>query len=126
MVFVAAPQAAAQRPALPRPPEPLRVRFQRPLPSSDPFAFRTHFVADSVVIPKTHWLEGGAILGGLMGLGGVIGGLGFCHYDGPCRQPVAAATAGLVVSGLVGFGVGALIGGQFPKHAHANTVPQPE
>ena len=37
------------------------------------------------------------------------------NYDESCRGPVAAATAGAFVLGVIGFGLGALIGGQFSK-----------
>ena len=69
---------------------------------------------DSVVIPRTHWLEGAAIGGGLGIILGTIGALEICHFDG-CRSD-AAAVFGLASGlGVIGFGLGALIGGQFPK-----------
>ncbi len=63
--------------------------------------------ADSTGIRGTHWLEGGLIGGVVMG----VVGAGFCGYTSlPC---IAAGFAFL--GGFIGFPVGALIGGQFPK-----------
>jgi hypothetical protein len=69
---------------------------------------------DSTTIPPTHWRTGALIGGGALGLLGAVTFIGLCGYDGPCHQPVLAAAGGFALGGLVGFGVGALIGGQFP------------
>jgi len=60
--------------------------------------------ADSSVIAPTYWLEGagvgtaaGAVAGGVFAVGGLKG------------------VPGAIMIGMVGFGIGALIGGQFPK-----------
>ena len=71
---------------------------------------------DSAVIRPTHWLVGGTIGGGLAGIAGGALAVGFCGMDGPCRDPGTAALGGFLIMGLLGFGIGALIGGQFPKH----------
>jgi hypothetical protein len=67
------------------------------------------------VIPRTYWLEGAGILGAAAGLFGVYAGVELCHYSEGCHNPVPGAVAGLLIVGVVGFGLGALIGGQFPK-----------
>lgn len=72
-------------------------------------------VRDSVQIPRTHWLEGAALLGAASGAAGAFLGVGLCHYSDTCRHPTAAALRGFLILGLLGFGVGALIGGLFPK-----------
>ena len=72
---------------------------------------------DSVVIPPTHWKEGGLIVGTAFGLLGAIGAVQLCGYDSVCHSPAVKAVAGFAFGALVGFGLGALIGGQFPKHA---------
>jgi hypothetical protein len=69
-------------------------------------------------IRPTYWKEGGIILGGSLFVLGVIVGAGWCgdtdsnSDPGGCwwRVPLGAA-----FSGALGFGVGALIGGLFPK-----------
>jgi hypothetical protein len=71
---------------------------------------------DTTRIPSTYWLEGALIGGGALGVLAASTGLELCHYDGPCHAPVAAAVGGFVLGGLIGSGVGALIGGQIPKH----------
>lgn len=67
-------------------------------------------------VPRTYWLEGGIFGGVAMGAFGMTlaSGLGEGH----------TTTAGKVVAFLmgasVGFPVGALIGGQFPKQHETN------
>jgi hypothetical protein len=70
---------------------------------------------DSTRIPRTYWFEGAALLGSVSGVLGAVMGVDLCGYDQDCRRPVLAAFEGLFIVGVVGFGVGALIGGQFPK-----------
>jgi hypothetical protein len=71
--------------------------------------------ADSSAIPPTHWFEGAAIGGVIGGVAGAILAVDLCNYDSPCHRPVLAGVGGGLVLGVIGFGVGALIGGQFPK-----------
>jgi hypothetical protein len=97
-------------------PAPLRVQFQAQERSTATAYNAAPALADSNAIPRTHWLEGGAIVGGLAGVAGGILAVGLCGYDSPCLHPALAAVTGAVLMGLVGFGLGALIGGQFPKH----------
>jgi hypothetical protein len=70
---------------------------------------------DSTRFPPTYWLEGAAILGGLSGAFGAYAGVDLCRNSEGCHNPVPSALVGLLLVGWVGFGVGALIGGLFPK-----------
>jgi hypothetical protein len=66
---------------------------------------------DSTTIRRSYWLEGGAILGGGLFVGGLTSGHNLCD-SGNCLGP----TLGLsVLAGALGFTVGALIGGQIAK-----------
>jgi len=73
--------------------------------------------SDSTTIPPTHWKQGALIGGGALGLLGALTFVSLCSYDGPCHNPALFAVGGFALFGLVGFGVGALIGGQFPMGA---------
>jgi hypothetical protein len=74
------------------------------------------------LVKPTHWKEGG-ILGGLV-LGGFSVWLSneICEYagEGQARGCGGKAVLGGLVGGGLGFLIGALIGGQFPKHAPAS------
>jgi len=106
LLLAAAPVASAQRPLAPPPgaSAPFLARVALPL------------ARDSVKIPPTHWEEGAIIGGVAVGIFGAVLGVGLCNFDEPCHNSAVAAAAGLVLGGLVGVGVGAMIGGQFPKH----------
>ena len=74
--------------------------------------------SDTVVrqIRATYWKEGGAV-------GGVAGGIflaylmyGLCGLDGPPTSCSGLLLGGGLIGGGAGFVLGALIGGQFPKH----------
>jgi hypothetical protein len=84
-------------------------------PSIGPAAPASAIAADSTRIPRTYWFEGAALLGSVSGVLGAVMGVDLCGYDQDCRRPVLAALEGLLIVGVVGFGVGAMIGGQFPK-----------
>ena len=72
-------------------------------------------VADSSRIPRTYWKAGAVIGGGAMGVLGAAAFVSLCGYDeGPCHNPLLWGAGGFALFGIVGFGVGALIGGQFP------------
>ena len=66
----------------------------------------------------TYWLTGGLIGGVGMGVLGAVVGAGMCadddtdHSTGTC---LLAGVVGAAIAGGVGFTVGALIGGLFPK-----------
>jgi hypothetical protein len=66
----------------------------------------------------TYWLTGGLIGGVAMGVLGAVVGAGLCadddtdHSTGTC---ILAGLGGAAIFGGVGFTVGALIGGLFPK-----------
>ncbi len=78
-----------------------------PQPQSSIMRARLGISADSTGIKRTHWLEGGLIGGVVMG----VVGAGFCGYTSvPC---IAVGFA--ILGGGIGFPVGALIGGMFPK-----------
>ncbi len=73
-------------------------------------------VGDSARIRPTHWLTGALIGGTALGALGLIGGYQLCDMgDTPCNNRPQAMLALGFIFGMVGFGVGALIGGQFPK-----------
>lgn len=72
----------------------------------------TTFSTDSVATTSNHWREGaiaGAILGGV---GGAWFAAGFCDNGRPC---FGRTVAGGFVGAATGLGVGALVGGLFPK-----------
>jgi len=121
--------ALAQRPEVAWRPAPYRARLQAPPIAPTPLHFSAASLADSAVIPRTHWLEGGLIGGGVMGALGAAFVIGMCSYDGPCGysppQYALAGLGGFVFGGLIGFVPGALIGGQFPKRPAAQDVPPP-
>jgi hypothetical protein len=111
----APPRAIAQRPELPTP-------VARVAPSLfAPAAPQVRL--DSVVIPPTHWREGAIIGGALLGLVTAVGALELCGFDAPCHNPGFYFLGGLAGGGIVGFGLGALIGGQFPKHSTNGPPP---
>jgi len=66
-------------------------------------------------IPRTYWLEGALI--GAIGLGilTAVGFYGLCESS----NCTGALVTGAVGGGAVGFIVGALVGGQFPKKESA-------
>ncbi len=70
---------------------------------------------DSTRIPRTYWLEGAGILGAASGIFGAYVGVGLCHYYETCHNPAVAGLEAFFIFGALGFGIGALIGGQFPK-----------
>lgn len=70
---------------------------------------------DTVLIPSTYWLEGAAAGGVALGLLGALGLGGWCASEGS-GSCIGAYAFGLIVGGAFGFGTGALVGGQFPKH----------
>ena len=62
-------------------------------------------------IPRTYWLEGGLIGGVVMGVFTIgLAGLGEGHTS------TAGHAMAFLIGASVGFPVGSLIGGQFPKH----------
>ena len=75
--------------------------------------------ADTVArnIKPTYWREGGLI--GAVSTGAFIAYLtyGLCRNSdsihGSCAEGLVG---GGLLGGLLGFGIGALVGGQFPKH----------
>ncbi len=69
---------------------------------------------DSGRIAATHWKTGAIIGGTVLGVFGAAAFASLSCYDGPCHNQVLAAIGGFALFGLVGFGLGALVGGQFP------------
>lgn len=66
----------------------------------------------------TYWLTGGLIGGVAMGILGAVVGAGMCADDDTDRSTgtcILAGVGGAAVFGGVGFTIGALIGGLFPK-----------
>jgi hypothetical protein len=76
-------------------------------------------VALEAPFPRTHWVEGGIIGALLLGGGGAYVAHGFCSDPDSSGSDscTMAGVGGALVGGLTGFGVGALIGGAFPKKA---------
>lgn len=68
---------------------------------------------DSGSVAPTHWLEGGLIGAGLMGVVGAGTALGLSE-----SPSLRDGLLGFVPGALIGFPLGALIGGQFPKRGH--------
>jgi hypothetical protein len=100
--------------------QPLVVAAQQRVPAFERVAVPAMLApADTAMkIRPTYWKEGGIVLGGSLFVLAVIVGAGWCgdtdsnSDPGECwwRVPLGAA-----FSGALGFGVGALIGGLFPK-----------
>jgi hypothetical protein len=70
-------------------------------------------------IRPTHWKEGGVVGAVLLGAFGIWFGNELCQkteagQDNGCTAKAVAG--GLIGGGGLGFLIGALIGGQFPKH----------
>ena len=81
--------------------------------SSVSVAATASFRFDSTkTIPRTYWLEGAAIGGVVMG----VFTIGFAHGMSESPTGVADDAIAFLIGAAVGFPVGALIGGQFPKH----------
>ena len=80
--------------------------------SSLPAPTSSFHVDSTQAIPRTYWLEGG-VIGGLTL--GVLTVLEFHAWSE--SEPSTGRTVGVFfLAGGLGFSVGALIGGQFPKH----------
>jgi hypothetical protein len=76
-------------------------------------------LADTVVrhIKPTYWREGGLV--GAVAIGTFMAylGHGLCSDGDTTRGSCAdELVSGALLGGFAGFGIGALIGGQFPKH----------
>jgi hypothetical protein len=73
--------------------------------------------APTTVYP-TYWKEGGIVGAILVGLAGAAVAGGLCGSSETNQGGCTGTTVGgLVVGGLTGFGLGALIGGQFRKQS---------
>ena len=103
MALVVTAPASGQR----LPPMPHAVTYAITVPAAQ---FR---VDTAKVIPKTYWLEGGIMGGVAMG----IFGLEFARGMRDDNESHVLGDVGAFMLGAgLGFTVGALIGGQFPKH----------
>lgn len=113
--------AEAQAPAITWPP--LATLSASSLYTGRPLALldshlRTDEPSDTVArqIRPTYWKEGG-LIGGVAS--SILVGLfaqGMCAYaEGNTRNCGLSLITGAVLGGGVGFGLGALVGGQFPK-----------
>ena len=71
---------------------------------------------DTLDLKPSYWKEGGLIGAGVLGLSGLIVAAEFCGYSDTGDDDCTLGTiGGAVVGSALGFGVGALIGGMFPK-----------
>jgi hypothetical protein len=78
--------------------------------------------ADTVIrqIQPTHWKEGGAIGAVAVGALGALFGSGICQLsDNSSDGCIGLEVRGALGGGILGFLIGAFIGGQFPKHSAA-------
>ena len=71
--------------------------------------------ADSLNIPPTHWKTGALIGAGAGVATGLWFGYKMCGFDGPRENCAPGMIASALLFGFVGYGLGALVGGQFPK-----------
>jgi hypothetical protein len=105
------------------------VRGQRlasPFPTAAAPVFTVPWAAmDSQrVIPPTYWLEGGVIGGVVVGALGASLAAGFCGYSDSQQGSCADDTIkGAFWGAVLGFSVGALIGGQIRKHRKQDLDP---
>ena len=116
--------AAAQRPGASHWPRPLSTSASwpqsqlsaslRPVAAGPVHFPPVLFSVDSTAIPPTHWLAGAVLGAGFLGLLGAAIGVQLSCYDGPCHNRLVGALGGVAFGGVVGFGLGALIGGQVP------------
>ena len=65
---------------------------------------------------RTYWLEGGLIGGIGLGLFGAYAGHQFCATSDATRHCGGTVVGAGLLGAALGFGAGALIGGQFGKH----------
>jgi len=84
-----------------------------------PFAFRVPF-SDARLHPlvrgASYWAEGGGIGAAVLGVLGIAVAAGLCsdsETHSSCFGPVVGSA---LLGAGVGFTVGALVGGRFPKH----------
>ncbi len=76
-------------------------------------------------IRPTHWKEGGIVGAVLLGAFGIWFGHELCQETDAGQEKGCTAKAvagGLLGGGGIGFLIGALIGGQFPKHPPGSPV----
>jgi predicted membrane protein len=83
------------------------------------------FVEDTVrpQIRPSYWLEGALVGAGALGVLTAYLGHGLCA-NSDVRQPscLEEVVVGGVIGGLTGFGLGALVGGQFRKRVQVDSV----
>ena len=76
-------------------------------------------------IRPTHWKEGGLVGALVVGAFGAWFGNEICRNDEVAGDCTGLILGGVVGGGGVGFLIGALIGGQFPKHAAEGSAGTP-
>jgi hypothetical protein len=81
--------------------------------------------SDTVIrqIRPTHWKEGGMVGALVLGAFGAWFGNEICRNDEVSDSCTGLILGGVVGGGGVGFLIGALIGGQFPKHPVEQASP---
>jgi hypothetical protein len=70
-------------------------------------------------VPPTQWKHGMLIGGIIGGVGGIALGFAWCGLSETQTSCLSLVLAGTVGGALLGGTIGALIGGQFPKHPRA-------
>ena len=104
--------AQAQRPEVQPAIAPTTFGAVRPYSLAAAVGSALRSVPDSGTAQRTYWLEGGTVAGVLAGVAGAGLVVGLSE-----REKCAGNTAlGFGFGAAVGFPVGALIGGQIPKH----------
>jgi hypothetical protein len=126
--------AVAQTPVVPWPPltglSASSLYTERP---STPFSNRllASEPRDTVPrqIPPTHWKEGGIVGAVALGAFGVWFGNEICQETDAGSEEGCTARSivgGAILGGGLGFLIGALIGGQIPKHSPSDAAEPPE
>jgi hypothetical protein len=82
---------------------------------------------DTVIrqIRPTHWKEGGLVGALVLGAFGAWFGNEICRNDEVSNDCTGLVLGGVLGGGGVGFLIGALIGGQFPKHVADESADSP-
>lgn len=126
LVLARTSSAAAQRPVVPWRATPVAAAFT-PRPSRPVGRTIRWSAPDSAAIHRTYWLEGGIAGSAIVALLGATFAVSMCHYsDTGCVNSGLRALGGFVGGAVLGFGPGALIGGQFRRPDAATNGSPPD